>query len=113
MPLLSIGQRHKLISSRLGPNYSPSTIATNCPAQVAGDVTDNGGGSFELDAMNSSGVVVFDLSGYTLTNTPSIDFQNVGNAAAILVLYPGTTVTFSGGAISIDGVTPVGPIQLG
>ncbi|MCB9315720.1 MAG: HYR domain-containing protein, partial [Lewinellaceae bacterium] len=93
----------------ISSNFSPSTIATNCPAQIAGDITDNGSGNFELDAMNNSGVVVFDLSGYTLTNSPSIDFQNVGNAAAILVLYPGTTVTFSGGAISIDGATPAGP----
>jgi choice-of-anchor A domain-containing protein len=93
----------------LSTTYSPANVAANCTQP--GMVTNTGPGSFALDAQNSTAVVVFDLSPFagTLTSAPIFNFKNVGNAAAILVLYPGAAVTFSGGSISIDGVTATAP----
>lgn len=93
----------------LSNDYNPANISTTCSAYTSGTVTDNGGGSYALNAAGATGVVVFDLSGQTMPSAPSFDFQNIGNVSAILVLYPGATVTFTGGSISIDGITATKP----
>ncbi|MBC6993147.1 choice-of-anchor A family protein [Neolewinella lacunae] len=87
-------------------NYNPANINSSCGSITLGTIDDSGD-PILLDAQNSGGVVVFNLSGIGAGS--SYDFRNTDNAEVILVNAGGTTLTKTGGSIFIDGITATKP----
>lgn len=69
-------------------------------------------GTVTLDGLNAGGVVYFEVP--SADASTSYNFVNVGNASAILVNVGGTSATFSGGSIFLEGLAnqvPLYPID--
>ncbi len=90
---------------------SESMALATCSGGTEGTVTSEFG-TVTLNGLNASGVVYFEIP--SANASTSYNFVNVGNASAILVNVGGTSATFSGGSIFLEGLAnpvPLYPID--
>ncbi|NBC67199.1 MAG: choice-of-anchor A family protein [Bacteroidetes bacterium] len=90
----------------LSTNINPTNISV---AHNLGTVS--GSATLTLDGNNNSGLVVFNIPSFS--SGGSFNFINVGNADAILINVGGSSVSFSGGSIALDGTILNFPFNAG